>query len=52
MELKKDDLVTGQWLSVDHFHSDIPGRLYNSKVRTDDKDMFHGGFIFVDHSSG
>ena len=50
MELKKNYLVPGQRVSVDHFQSDIPGRLYNSKGRTDAKDMFCGGCIFMDHS--
>ena len=52
MELKKKKLIPGQQVSVDHFQSALPGRLYNSKGRTAAKDMFHGGCIFVDNSSG
>ena len=51
MELKKNNLVPGKQVSMDHLQSAIPGRLYNSKGRTDAKDMFRGGFIFVDHAS-
>ena len=52
MGLKNDDLVSGQRVSVDQFQSDLPGGLYNSKWRTDAKDIFHGGYIFVNHASG
>ena len=45
-------MVPGQRVFVDHFQSALPGRLYNSKGRTYAKDMFHGGFIFLDHASG
>ena len=49
--MKKNNLVTGQRVSVDHFQSTLPDRLYNSKGCTDAKDIFHGGCIFVDHAS-
>ena len=52
MELKKNDLHPGQKVSVDHFQSALPGRLYSSRGRMDSKDMYHGGSIFVDHASG
>ena len=52
MELNNNDLVPGQRVSVDHFQSALPGRFYNSKGRTDSKDMFHGGCIFLDHAFG
>ena len=52
MELKKNDLVPGQRVSMDHFQSTGPGRLYNSKGRTDANDMFYRGCIFVDNASG
>ena len=51
MELKKNHLVPGQRVSVDHVQLALPVRLYNSKGRTDAKDMFHGGCIFVDNLS-
>ena len=52
MELKKKYLVPGQLFSVYCFQYNLPGRLYNSKGRTDAKGMFHGGCIFVDHVYG
>ena len=52
MEFKKNYLVPGQHVSVDKLQSAIPGQFYNSKGLTDDKDMFHGSCIFVDHESG
>ena len=52
MELKNNYLVFGQQVSVDLFHSALPGHLYYPKRHTDDKDMFHGGCIFLDHASG
>jgi hypothetical protein len=52
MELKKNDLVPGQRVSVDHYQTAQPGRLYSSRGSTDKSDMFHGGAIFVDHASG
>ena len=51
MELKKNNLVPGKQVSMDHFQSAIPGRLYNSKGRTGAKDVFHGDCIFMDHAS-
>ena len=52
MELKKNDLVPDKRVSMDHFQSALPVRMYNSKGSTDAKGMFHGGCIFVDHESG
>ena len=45
-------MVPGQRVSVDPFRSALHVRLYNSKGRTDAKDVFNGGCIFVDHASG
>ena len=39
-------------MSVNHFQSALPGRLYTSRGGTDAKDKFHGGCIFVVHASG
>ena len=50
MEPKNNDLVFGQQVSVDHFHSALSGRLFYPKGHNDDKDMFHGGCIFLDHA--
>ena len=52
MELKKNDLVPVQRVSVDHFQSALLGQFYNSNGCTDSNDMFHGGCIFVDRESG
>ena len=52
MELKKDDLIPGQRISVDHYQSATPGRLYTSRGSTQNSNKFHGGAIFVDHASG
>ena len=52
METNKDNLNPGQRVSVDHFHSSIPGGIYTSRWRTDNKYMHHEGYIFDDHASG
>ena len=52
MELKKDDLIPGQRISVDHYQSAATGRLYSSRGSTQNSHKFHGGAIFVDHASG
>jgi len=52
MNLKQNHLQPGQCVSVDHYQSAVPGRLYTSKGGTDPRHMFHGGAIFVDHASG
>ncbi len=50
--LKHEDLFPGQCVSVDHFICSTKGRLYASRGRTADKDMYSGGSIYVDHASG
>jgi hypothetical protein len=50
--LKKYDLLPGQRVSVDHFTCSTKGRLYTSAGKTKDSEMYDGGCIFVDHSSG
>ena len=52
MELKKNDLVPGQRVSMEHFQYALPIHLYHSKGRTDANDMFNRGCIFVDNISG
>jgi hypothetical protein len=52
MELKQGDLIPGQRISVDHYQSAVPGRLYSSRGSTTASNKFHGGAIFVDHASG
>ena len=51
-ELKKGDLFPGQRVSIDHYQSAQPERLYKSRGGTNARDMFWGGAIFVDHASG
>ena len=52
MELKKEDLLPGQRVSVDHYQSTQPGRVYTSRSDLNSKSNFVGGAIFVDHASG
>ena len=52
MELKQGDLIPGQRISVDHYQSAVPGRLYSSRGSTTASNKFHGGAIFVNHASG
>jgi hypothetical protein len=52
MELKKEDLFPGSRVSVDHYESRQPGRLYQSRGSSATKELFCGGMIFVDHASG
>ena len=51
-ELKKDHLLTGHMVSADHYISRAPGRLYHTKGKSDQSDMFSGGCVFIDHASG
>ena len=39
-ELKKDHLLPGQMVSVDNYISRAPGRLYHTKSKSDQSDMF------------
>ena len=39
-------------MSVDHYISRAPGRLYHTKGKSDKSDMFSGGCVFIDHASG
>ena len=51
-ELKKDHLLPVHMVSVDHYISRDPGRLYHTKRKSDHSDMFSGGCVFIDHASG
>ena len=51
-DLKKDHLLTVQMVSEDHYISRAPGRLYHTKGKSDQSDMFSGGCVFIDHASG
>jgi len=50
--IKHEDLFPGQRVSVDHFVCSQKGRLYSSKGKSAEKDMYSGGCLFVDHASG
>jgi hypothetical protein len=50
--LKHNDLHPGQQISVDHFVCSTKGRLFTSRGKTSDSEMFSGGCLFVDHASG
>ena len=41
-ELKKDHLLPGQMVSVDHYITRDPGRIYHTKGKSDISDMFSG----------
>ena len=51
-ELKKDHILPVHMVSADHYISRAPGRLYHTKGKSDPSDMFSGGCVFFDHSSG
>lgn len=50
--LKKDDLFAGQKIAVDHFVCSTKGRLFTSKGKTAENEMFCGGCVYVDHATG
>jgi hypothetical protein len=52
MSLKRDHLRPGDCISMDQFVCAQPGRLPHTKGKEKTEDKFHGGTIFVDHSSG
>ena len=50
--LKKDHLLPGQCVSVDHFVCNTKGRLYMSQGKTSPNNMYDGGCIYFDHALG
>ena len=50
--LRKDNLLPGQEVSVDHFICSTKGRLFTGYNKGSDSSRYCGGCIFVDHSSG
>ena len=52
MELKKYDLNSDQRVQDNNYESKVPRRMYQSRGRTDTKDIYSRGCIFVDHASG
>ena len=51
-ELNKDYLLPVHMVSADHYISRAPGMLYHTKGNSDQSDMFSGGCVFIDHTSG
>ena len=51
-ELKKDHLLPGQMVSADHYILRAPCRIYHTKGKPDQYDMFSVGCVFIDHASG
>ena len=49
--LKKDKLFRGQCIAVDHCITSTKGRLFTSRAKTKDTDMYIGGALFMDMSS-
>ena len=49
--IRKNNLMLGQEVSVDHFMCSEKGRLCTSRGKTADRDMYAGGCIFVEHAS-
>ena len=39
-------------MSANHYSSRAPGRLYHKNFKSDQSDMFSGGYVFIDHASG
>ena len=39
-------------VSADHYILRAPGRIYHTKGKSDQSDMFSGGCVFIDHVSG
>lgn len=50
--LKRDNLLAGQEVSVDHFICSTKGRLFSGFNKGSESTRYCGGCIFVDHASG
>ena len=51
--LRKENLLLGQCISVDHFVCSTNGRLFTSRGKTSALErLYCGGCLFVDHASG
>ena len=51
-DLKKDHLLPGNMVSADHYISRAPDRLYHTKGKSDQSDIFSVGCFFIDHANG
>ena len=52
MAIRANDLRPGDAVSVDQYHSSLPGRLPNTRGREDSSKRYNGGTIMVDHALG
>jgi hypothetical protein len=50
--LRDGDLLPGQTVSADHFICSTKGRLFKSRGRESEQEMYEGGCLFVDHATG
>lgn len=50
-KISRDTLFPGQEVSVDHFVCSTKGRLWTSRGKSRDQDLYHGGALFVDQAS-
>ena len=50
--MSRDKLLPGQRVSIDHFICKTKGRLFTSRGKSKDADLYSGGCIFVDHATG
>ena len=50
-KLQKDKLFPGQCFAVDHYKCSTKGRLFTSRDKTKDTDMYTGGGLFVEMTS-
>ena len=51
-EFKNYHLLPGKNVSVDHYISRAPGRLYHRKGKSNPSEMFSGGCVFINHTRG
>ena len=51
-ELKKDNLLPGKMVSVDHYISRAPDMLNHTKGKSYQSDIFSAGCVFINHVSG
>ena len=51
-ELNKDNITLGKIVSTDHYISRSPDRLYHTKDKSDQSEMFSGECVFIDYASG
>ena len=51
-DLNKNHILSGHMVSEDHHISRSPGRLYQTKGKSNSSNTFSGGCIFIDHASG